>query len=189
MIKKFEEFVNESLTFHSEHYDPRKVFRSFGFDENMVKPLSRRIDYDIYSIEELTKILEIVTSVVDDTIYAAALLKVLLDRNILVEEKQDTLDEFCKKFNGDKPLPIVIGVNGKVLTGKVYYCEEFGIYMESEDDFEDERFMRQFDEWANDKADEEGILDDDRPDWVDRQWSNLDIKEIDLDKEFGWVEK
>jgi hypothetical protein len=80
-------------------------------------------------------------------------------------------------------------VNGKVLTGKVYYCEEFGIYMESEDDFEDERFMRQFDEWANDKADEEGILDDDRPDWVDRQWSNLDIKEVDLDKEFGWIEK
>jgi hypothetical protein len=189
MIKKFEEFVNESLKFHFENYDPRKVFRSFGFEENVVSSLSSRIDYDIYSIEELTKILEIVTSVVDDTMYAAALLKVLFDEEYLVEEKQDILDKFCKKFNGDKPLPIVIGVNGKVLTGKVYYCEEFGIYMESEDDFEGERFMRGFEKWANEEADEEGILDDDRPDWIDRKWSNLNIKEVDLDKEFGWVEK
>ena len=183
MIKKFEEFVNESLE------NPKMVFKTFGFDDNEAIALCGRFYDNMYSNEELRKILEIVMGVVDDTNYAAALLKVLFDRRESLEEKQDALDKFCKKFNGDKPLPIVIGFDGKVLTGTVYYCEEFGIYMESEDDFEGERFMRRFDKWSNDEADEKGIPDDDRPDWIDRQWSNLNIKEVDLDKEFGWIEK
>ena len=106
-----------------------------------------------------------------------------------IKRKQEILDIISKEYNDNKHVPVVVDINGKLLTGKVYYCEEFGIYMKSEDDFEGERFMRRFEKWANDEANEEGILDDDMPDWIDRQWSNLDIKEVDLDKEFGWVEK
>ena len=37
---------------------------------------------------------------------------------------------------------------------------------------------------------ENGILDDDLPDYVDNNWDSiLDITEVNLDEEFGWVEK
>lgn len=115
MIKKFEEFVNESLPhLIGKRYNPKWVFKSFGFDENEIGSLCSRFYDEMYPIEELKKILEIVTSVVDDTTYAASLLKVLFDTKCLVEEKQDILDDFCKRFNGNKPLPIVINADGKI---------------------------------------------------------------------------
>jgi hypothetical protein len=37
---------------------------------------------------------------------------------------------------------------------------------------------------------ENGILDDDLPDYVDNNWDViLEITDVNLDEEFGWVEK
>lgn len=83
-----------------------------------------------------------------------------------------------------KELPIVRDINGKLITGEVYYCEALDAYAKDEDDFNEDGY-----EWLAKEANEEGILDDDQPDWMDNNWDMLDIYEVDLDKEFNWTEK
>ena len=198
MIKTFEEFVNENYTHRQEWTrEEREQFRSFltdgcGFARSDWRRMEEFIAIGGYTFEEIMDIFNRLNVIEHPTMDMLNYLKGLFDIDSdinTIKRKQDILDIISKEYNDNKHVPVVIGVDGKLLTGIVYYCEEFGIYMESEDDFEGERFMRRFEIWANDEADEEGILDDDRPDWIDRQWSNLNIKEVDLDKEFGFAEK
>jgi hypothetical protein len=132
----------------------------------------------IYTFEEITEILYKVKSAFNDSRYALSLLKCLFDEGQSVQEKQKELDYF-KKLNGGIPLPIVIDIDGKILTGEVYYSEALNAYAKDEDDF-----IEAGDEWLSIQANEEGILDDDQPDWVSDNWDMLDIYEVDLDKEY-----
>ena len=190
MIKKFEEFVNESSshswreTLTSEDQD--KLTRIFAdeFELDRSKPLwgamMRIISKanGIYTFEEITEILYKLKSAFDSH-YGISLLKQLFDERESVQAKQKELDYFSKKNNGGIPLPIVIGIDGKLLTGKVYYSDALDAYAEDEDDFGDVGY-----EWLDIKANEEGILDDDQPDWTSDNWDLLDIYEVDLDKEY-----
>lgn len=189
MIKKFEEFINESFLSNSKYSDRpnstdlKMLYNSFGFDEMDIKSLMNRC-YEGYSIEEIKDIL---MRLKGSGKYTMALLKVIFSDVFSkedIEYKQKQLDEYSKRVNGGKPLPIVIGINGKFLTGEVYYSEVLNAYAEDEEDLVDIGY-----EWLAKKADEEGILDDDQPDWVENNWELLDIYEVDLDKEFGWTEK
>lgn len=191
MIKKFEEFVNENYsskyrrdTLNSEDID--KLVRIFDDEFELYGnrvPLSAMKDRmkmanGIYTFEEITEIIHKVKSAFHGY-YGISLSKHLFDNRESVKEKQRALDEFCKRFNGGIPLPIVFDVNGKIITGKVYYCEALDVYAKDEDDF-----IEAGDEKMSEYALDHGILDDDQPDWISDNWDMLDIYEVDLDKEY-----
>ena len=90
---------------------------------------------------------------------------------------EKNFNDWCKENN----CPIVRGINGKLLTGEVYYCEEIDKYAQYEDDLYESKEVY---EYLCTRAEEEGILDDDQPDWVSDNWDMLDIYEVDLDKEY-----
>jgi hypothetical protein len=131
----------------------------------------------IYTFEEITEILYKIKSVFKNSIYSLSLIKILFYEGESVQEKEKTLNDFCEKRGCE--LPIVFDINGKMITGEVYYCEELNAYAKDEDDF-----MEAADEYLYARANEEGILDDDQPDWMDNNWDMLDIYEVDLDKEY-----
>lgn len=201
MIKKFEEFVNENYgskyrrdTLTSEDLDKLERFfiDEFGLKKELVRlrqmMVRMQMANGIYTFEEITEIVYKVKSAFNDSRDALSLLKCLFDEGQSVQEKQKELDYF-KKLNGGIPLPIVIGIDGKLLTGEVYYSEALNAYAKDEDDF-----IEAGDEWLSIQANEEGILDDDQPDWVSDNWDMLDIYEVDLDKEYlddtnGWIKR
>ena len=189
MIKKFEEFVNENYgskyrreTLTSEDRDKlMRIFADeFDLDRNkalwatMMRIISRADG--IYTFEEITEILYKLKSAFDSS-YGIALLKLLFDEGESVQVKEKELNNFCKRRGCE--LPIVFDINGKMITGKVYYSEALNAYAKDEDDF-----IEAGDEWLSIQANEEGILDDDQPDWVSDNWDMLDIYEVDLDKEY-----
>lgn len=186
MIKKFEEFVNENYryTLNSEDIDElKRIFADeFGLEKNRdnLMAVMRIIDRvnGIYTFEEFTEILYKLKSAFDSH-YVISLFKILFDEGTSVQKKQKELDDLCKRLNGGIPLPIAFDINGKIITGKVYYCEALNAYAKDEDDF-----IEVGDEWLSIRANEEGILDDDQPDWVSDNWDMLDIYEVDLDKEY-----
>lgn len=195
MIKKFEEFVNENYgskyrkeTLTSEDLD--KLERIFvdefdlGRNRARLRAMMDRMQMadGIYTFEEITEILYKIKSVFKNSLYSLSLIKNLFDQGQSVQNKQKLLDDSCKRRGCE--LPIVFDINGKMITGEVYYCEELNAYAKDEDDFEEAG-----DEWLSIKADEEGILDDDQIDWVSDHWEDLNIYKVDLDKEFNWTEK
>ena len=197
MIKKFEEFVNETVSpswknrSHSwrntennlcDSEELMDLFKSFDIDDNNCRALLRRFDREtcsIYSIEEVRKIFEIVFSIVENKDYAFSFAKYMFYKGESVEEKQNYLDDFSKKINGGIPLPIVMDINGKMITGEVYYCEALDAYAKDEDDFN-----KYGSEWLAKEAEKEGILDDDQPDWMDNHWDMLEIYAVNLDEEY-----
>ena len=187
MIKKFEEFVNENYgsnyrrdTLTTEDVDKlERIFADeFGLDSAHWMAMKRRIIKmnGIYTFEEITEILYKLKLSFDGE-YGIHLLKILFDEGESVQNKQKELDDLCKRRRCE--LPIVFDINGKMITGKVYYSEALNAYAKDEDDF-----IEAGDEWLYIKASEEGILDDDQPDWVSDNWDKLDIYEVDLDKEY-----
>ena len=195
MIKKFEEFVNENYgskyrrdTLTSEDVDKlTRIFADeFDLDRDQAKlrSLMDRIESanGIYTFEEITEILYKIKSVFKNSIYSLSLIKNLFDQGQSVQKKEKFLNDLCKRSGHE--LPIVFDINGKMITGEVYYCEELDAYAKDEDDFEEPA-----NEWLCRLADEEGVLDDDQPDWVSNHWEDLNIYKVDLDKEFGWTEK
>lgn len=194
MIKKFEEFVNENYgskyrrdTLTSEDIDKlKRIFVDefdLGRNRAHLRAMMDRMQManGIYTFEEITEILYKVKSAFDG-LYALSLLKILFDEGESVQVKEKELNDFCKRRGCE--LPIVFDINGKMITGEVYYCEELNAYAKDEDDF-----MEAADEWLYARANEEGILDDDQPDWVSNRWEDLDIYKVDLDKEFNKTEK
>jgi hypothetical protein len=192
MIKTFEEFVNENYT-HRQDWtrEEREQFRSFltdgcGFARSDWRRMEEFISIGGYTFEEIMDIFNRLNVINHTTMDMLNYLKELFDIDSdinTIKRKQEILDIISKEYN-NKPVPVVVDMNGKLLTGIVYYCEQFGEYSKYEEDF-----YERGDEWLNSLADEEGIIDDDRPDWVDNHWDMLDVREVDLDKEFGWVEK
>ena len=193
MIKKFNEFINENYN-RRENWTPEEIeqFGSFltdtcGYDRSQWRRMQEFIIINGYTFEDTMNIFNRLSVSEHPTMYMLSCLKVLFDidhRPMYIKRKTDILNEISDEYNGGKPLPVVIDINGKLLTGEVYYSVALEAYAEDEEDFVDIGY-----EWLAKKANEEGILDDDQPDWMENNWDLLDIYEVDLDKEFGWTEK
>jgi hypothetical protein len=184
MIKKFEEFINERYNSSLEDVvETRERMISFfdklGFPRGFMNRFGQS-SYNEYSFEELANIvdrLNVDTSSKDD----AKVLSYLFDMGAEndIKRKQESLDYFSENRNNGIPVPVVVDINGKLITGEVYYCEALDAYAKDEDDF-----IEAGDEKMSEYALDHGILDDDQPDWVSDNWDMLDIYEVDLDKEY-----
>jgi hypothetical protein len=195
MIKKFEEFVNErynsSLEDVAETMERMEIFfDSLGFPRNFMNRFGHSSS-DEYSFEELANIvdrLNVDTSSKDDAKVLSYLFDLGSENDI--ERKQKSLDYFSENRNNGIPVPVVVDINGKLLTGEVYYCEALDAFAKEEDDFNEEGY-----DWLAVKAEDEGILDDDQPDWMDDHWDWLDIYPVNLDEEYldkeqdSWVKR
>lgn len=192
MIKKFEEFINEQNSpydnnmqrFREERMRTSQMKRDFmlylkdmGISDEDLKeiiPIVQKSSF-YYTPEEVDNIIKRLPGC--DTIegVANAIKTVFFGTN-------EDFNDWC----GNVECPVVRGINGKLLTGRVYLCDKFkdNEFAENEDDL-----IERGEEWLYRYADAEGVLDDDQPDWVADNWELLDIEEIDLDKEFGWVEE
>jgi hypothetical protein len=51
-----------------------------------------------------------------------------------IKSLKETLDLLSKECNNGKPFAVVVDVNGKLLTGEVYYNEYFDFYTETEEE-------------------------------------------------------
>ena len=181
MIKTFEEFINESSYWKSSNpviMQSRdkyiKEFVSYLFEIGM----SKRDCMEIESIMKDTGIIYSPAEAEDiflrlpgehsneDNIEAVKTL-------FFVTDEDDNFNEYCDR----EEAPVVRDLNGKLLTGTVYYSETLGKYGKDEEDFY---------ELVSSYADEEGVLDDDQPDWVDDNWDKFNIYSIDLDKKYQW---
>jgi hypothetical protein len=176
MIKKFEEFVNEMYSptsFKRGVFDFIDYLESVGMTDDNI----RAEIYDIamnnrnfyYTPEETENILKRLPGC--DSIEG------IIDA---VKTVFFGTDEDFKNWCGDAKCPVVRGVNGKLLTGVVYYSEFFDEYAEDE---------MQWEEKLAQMAIEQGVPDDEQTDWIDNRWEDLEIEEVDLDKQFGWREE
>jgi hypothetical protein len=182
MIKKFENFVNESqmkvkrseeeitnvlkriargqfykylsdstlsIKKHNDNKFDRSELKSYlreiGLeeDERYYEALSDRLSgsRSPYTFEEFKKISEILFNALKrkSIVYVFSILKVLfepIDANDFKRDYEDKLDALrrVRITYKVKDIPIVIGINGKPLTGEVYYNEFLDIYTETEDE-------------------------------------------------------
>lgn len=170
MIKKFENFVNESLNekkrddesvnnilkrivrvqfykylsnstlkkHNDNKFDKRELKRYLMeiCDENTYEALIYRLGSTrSYTFEEFKKISEILFNELNSG-NVCPILKVLFEpisADDFERDYEDKLDAL-RKIVKDKNIPIVIGINGKPLTGEVYYNEFLDIYTETEDE-------------------------------------------------------
>jgi hypothetical protein len=195
MIKKFEEFINERYNSSLEDVvETRERMISFfdklGFPRGFMNRFGQSSSNE-YSFEELANIvdrLNVDTSSKDDAKVLSYLFDLGSENDI--ERKQKSLDYFSENRNNGIPVPVVVDINGKLLTGEVYYCEALDAFAKEEDDFNEEGY-----DWLAVKAEDEGILDDDQPDWMDDHWDWLDIYPVNLDEEYldkeqdSWVKR
>ena len=175
MIKKFEEFVNEMYSSHKEQNHATKdrellsYLYSIGVDREATTQIlnkSQEVDF-YYTPEEAENIFERIPDC--DNAYKKAYAVVNVFFTVDIE-----FDDYCTEHN----IPIVRGVNGKLLTGKVVYSEHFNQYGENEDDI---IYMLDV------AAEKEGLT----PEEYTEQNRNKNILggiEVDLDKAFGWRE-
>lgn len=178
MIKKFENFINESNENKRDDKSAtnvlkrivRKQFYDYLWHQNSHQNNDNEFDYqelmrylkeiDLwnerdyrmlknrlkspYTLEDFKKITEILFNVFrGGDRYVLATLKILFDPlngddfKSDYEEKLDALRSNLKYVGyriGDEDIPIVIGINGKALTGEVYYNKFLDIYTETEDE-------------------------------------------------------
>lgn len=184
MIKKFEEFVNERFNSSIDELEATKermisLFNTLGFSSVFLNRFGsdKRGGYTFEELADIVDRLNIDVSSKSDAKALSYLFDMGSENDI--KRKQETLDYFSKNRNNGIPVPVVVDINGKLITGEVYYCEQLDAYAKDEDDFIDAG-----EEWLSIEADEEGILDDDQPDWVADNWDKLEIYEVDLDKEY-----
>lgn len=185
MIKKFEEFVNES------YYDKNK--RNILWKQDVVKYLStlgvnkkdcqeiydiatakndEDVSYDTSEVENILKRIPVCNSVegIVDFMKNVFFIKV---NNVGITEDlfYDWLKEHGVKI---EDCPVVIGYKNKLLTGDVVWCEYYGIYFKDEDDMVDSVYDNATNEF-----------------YVERELEEIyesDVEEINLDKECGWVD-
>ena len=203
MIKKFEEFVNEMYS-QRRDYDREMVdyLSSIGVGDDDCKEIyalakKSRI---LYTSEDIENILKRMPGC-DSTEGIVDFIKtVLYSKKKIVSNRDgrelkpgmyregavrniDKLYDWIEEHGGDvNKCPVVRGITGKLLTGNVLYVVQFDSYGE---DFED------FEEAVSEYGTENGVLDDDLPnyDFFEDAIEDVDFYEVDLDKEFGWTEK
>ena len=190
MIKKFEEFVNENYN-RRENWTPEEIeqFGSFltdvcGYERSQWRRMQEFIMTGGYTFEEIMNIFNRLGVADHPTMDMLNYLKQLFDFDkdeLTIKRKQEILDAISQEYNDGKALPVVVDVNGKLLTGVVFYSEQFDKYAENEEDFEE--LLSEY------GTVELGVLDDDLPDWVADNWEIANIYEVNLDKDFGWVEE
>ena len=186
MIKKFEEFVNENYNqSHNVEIESKKkvsmLFDTLGFSPSFINRFGGgSSEYTFEEVANIVDRLNIDTSSKTD----AKELSYLFDENSDIKRKQEVLDYFINR-NGGKQVPVVVDdYSEKILTGKVWYCVVLDKYTENESNFDDEGF-----EYLANYAYENGYTDDDGVEYAENNWEDLEIIEIDLDKEFGKTEK
>ena len=190
MIKTFEQFVNENYN-RRENWTPEEIeqFGSFltdvcGYERSQWRRMQEFIMTGGYTFEEIMNIFNRLGVTDHPTMDMLNYLKQLFDFDkdeLTIKRKQEILDAISQEYNDGKALPVVVDVNGKLLTGVVFYSETFDAYAADLSDFDENLYAM---------AAEKGILDDDQTDWVDDYWNNTgDGYEVDLDKEFGWREE
>lgn len=188
MIKKFEEFINEKALYQQQTKSVTKdrelisYLYDMGVDRetttNILKE-AQKVNF-AYTAEEAERIFNRLPNC--DTLEKKV--NTVLYSFFTSENDEDGAftDEWCKENH----CPIVRGLDGKLLTGKVYYSDFLNGYAESEEDLYDFGY----DDMCDHATLEKGVLDDDLPDYVDDNWDViLEITELNLDEEFGWVEK
>ena len=185
MIKKFEQFVNERYDYSQRKANKDRELMdylySIGFERDIINQILKQSQkvYFSYTQEEAESIFKRLPNC-----------KTLEDKinfvmyNFFTDE-YDENGEFTYDWCKETHCPIIRDLNGKLITGNVYYCENTKLYAANEDELYDSEEAY---EYLCIRADEEGILDDDQPDWVDNHFDYLDIYEVDLDEEFGWKE-
>jgi hypothetical protein len=183
MIKKFEEFVNEMYSPQANNAKELVAYLSeLGVSENdcaEIYALSQKSKL-YYTAEEAENILSRLPGCDSVDGIIAAVKTVFFGT-------EDNLKEWC---DVDEYPAVVVGIDGKLLTGEVYYCEALDAFAKEEDDFNEEGY-----DWLAVKAEDEGILDDDQPDWMDDHWDWLDIYPVNLDEEYldkeqdSWVKR
>jgi hypothetical protein len=110
------------------------------YDKNYYRALLNRLDNTTqYTFEEFKKISEILLNIglKDDRDRLIFSLKNLLEpiKGDDFERDYEYKLKFLKSFpKFNKNLPIVIAINGKTITGEVYYNEFLNIYTETEDE-------------------------------------------------------
>lgn len=179
MIKKFEEFVNED-------YDSRifNVHTMFDYLEELgvskrdilvIHNMGKKRGF--YSAEEIDNILKRLPNC--DTIknIADAL------KTVFYGSKED-----LKQWVGDVKCPVVVGEEGLLICGEVYYFKQFDIYTDDDWDYFYNYICKYIEE--NDEIDnsvmEEWEDDYDYYDFFEKLIDDGVIVKVDLDKEFGW---
>lgn len=187
MIKKFEEFVNENYNqSHNVEIESQKkvsiLFDALGFPPSYINRFGGgSSEYTFEEVANIVDRLNIDTSSKED----AKELSYLFDMKSDVERKQEALNYFEDQRNGGHQIPVIIDdYTGKILTGVVFYCGALDKYTENEDNFSEDGF-----EYLADYAWSEGYTKDGGIEYAENNWDDLEIEEIDLDKEFGKTEK
>lgn len=194
MIKKFEEFINEKVLYQQPTKSVTKdrelisYLYDMGADRetttNILKE-AQKVNFS-YTAEEAERIFNRLPNC--DTLEKKV--NTVLYSFFTSENDEDGAftDEWCKKNH----CPIVRGLNGKLLTGEVYYSDRVDGYSDNEDDLSEAIYDIIYEdpgEYIDFEYD--GIIcPDDYCDWVDNHWDRFDdIEKINLDEIFGWVEK
>lgn len=204
MIKKFEQFVNEDYERKNNHltkeqqnfrkmeeenkYNLVRILTSFcDVDEHTVNILLDRVDNSslYYTFGDVLDIFSRLNLINMPKSCQRDFIKTFFDINSMKRNDgiklEEMLETLSKKCNGGKEYPIVIDVNGKLLTGKVWYCDDWGEYFESEDDIINRVWND--DELGNCNGIESAEC------FVDKELEDLNYEEIDLDKKTKWGTK
>lgn len=204
MIKKFEQFVNENLKRSNKRqrwtYDEIESFGNYlvntcGLESRIAEIFSDRVNHSAYTIEELIDVFDILDfkdmsklSKSCKEIFIKEFLQSLLtaedSTTETIKSLKETLDLLSKECNNGKPFPVVVDVNGKLLTGEVYYNEYFDFYTETEDEMR-EKIMEEI---FSDPL-EYGIRHKDDFMDIDGQHDATLYELINLNKKFGWKYK
>lgn len=197
MIKSFEQFVNENLKRSNKRqnwtYDEIESFGDYlvnicGLESRIAEIFSNRVYDCVYTVEEL---IDGVFDKIDfedmpkscKEIFIKAFLQSLLtaedSTTETIKSLKETLDLLSKECNNGKPFPVVVDINGKLLTGEVYYSEYFDFYTETEDEMR-EKIMEEI---YSDPL-EYGIKSKDDFMDIDGQHDATIYELIDLNKKF-----
>jgi hypothetical protein len=146
---QFYKYLSDStLKKHNDNEFDRSELKRYlmeicDLDKNHYEALSIRLGSGSpYTFEDFKKISEILFNVFGrkNSGYVCSILKVLF-KPISADDFERDYEDKLDALRGrriykvkDKDIPIVIGINGKPLTGEVYYNEFLDIYTETEDE-------------------------------------------------------
>jgi hypothetical protein len=194
MIKKFEEFVNEHIKIEpfdmdkmskkSKSYDTQLMNYLFelGFDRNTINQIlkqAQKVDFS-YTSHEASDIFKRLPNceTLED--------KINFVMYNFFTSKYDENGVFTYDWCKENHCPIVRGIDGKLLTGDVFYSSLLNEFGEDEDDFATSRVEQRVYDILLERDPEDAPLDDDLTGWFENNaWDYMDIKEINLDELFG----
>ena len=197
MIKKFKEFVNENYNMGIHHWTPEEneQFKKFfidvcGFTSIKCKRLKESIFVGGYTFEEIMNIFDRLNVAEHPTQQMLNDLIELFDGGNSIENKWSALIDIFKEYNKDiykryegdpnAHLPVIVSSEGNLLTGKVWYVDDWGEYFKSDEDI----YSKIEEEEGGDFSDYDAFEN-----YVANEIENLNMYEVDLDKASGWVKK